>query len=74
MVILYSTTGCHLCDQARTLIAQTDPFLVFEEVDIVHDDTLASRYGERIPVLLKTDTGEELAWPFNAKQLSQFMG
>lgn len=74
MLILYSTNGCHLCDKAHTLLARACPSLEFKVVDVAIDDRLVSRYGERIPVLLKTNTGEELAWPFNAEQLSQFMG
>lgn len=56
------------------MLIQSGPGLEFEEVDIGDDDALLSRYGERIPVLLKTETGEELAWPFDAQGLVRFMG
>jgi hypothetical protein len=56
------------------MLAGVGSCLALEEVDIASDDMLVSRYGERIPVLLKTNTGEELAWPFDAQRLSEFMG
>jgi uncharacterized protein YbjT (DUF2867 family) len=72
-LILYSTAGCHLCDQARVLLASANPSVTIEEVDIARSDSLMSKYGERIPVLLRKDTGEELGWPFQSEQLSQFL-
>ena len=72
-VVLYTKSGCHLCDQARTMLVRSSPQLDFEEVDIASDTSLVSIYGERIPVLLRRDTGEELAWPFQPEQLNQFM-
>jgi glutaredoxin len=53
-VVLYSRPGCHLCDEARALladIAAEAPDLVIEEVDIDADDELLRRYLERIPVI-----------------------
>ena len=58
-VVLYSRSGCHLCDQARDVIVSVrarEPF-VFEEVDIETDDDLLRDYGTRIPVV--TVDGEE---------------
>ena len=72
-VILYSTSGCHLCDQARAMLMRVNPLLDFEEVDISCDDSLISLDGERVPVLLIKDTGEELGWPFQPEQLSHFI-
>ena len=46
---LYSRPGCHLCDDARDVLARTgEPFA---EVDITTDDALHARYLERIPVV-----------------------
>jgi glutaredoxin len=58
-VVLYSRSGCHLCDQARDVIVSVrarQPF-AFEEVDIETDDDLLRDYGIRIPVV--TVDGEE---------------
>ena len=80
-VILYTTLGCHLCEQAKAL---ADPLITeggwqLQEVDIADDDHLMARYGVRIPVLaiLNTDvksanikrTHVELDWPFTANDI-----
>ncbi len=73
-LFLYSTAACHLCEQAAALL---QPYLQrgwrCEEVDIAADDALFERYGVRIPVLLRTDTGAELGWPFDAPTLLRFV-
>jgi glutaredoxin len=53
-VVLYSRPGCHLCDEARTVIerVRADAPFSFEEVDISDDDALELEYGIRIPVVL----------------------
>jgi glutaredoxin len=52
-VVLYSRVGCHLCDDARSVIqairAQR-PFR-FEEIDIEGNDELLRNYAIRIPVV-----------------------
>jgi glutaredoxin len=58
-VVLYSRSGCHLCDEARTVIMTVrarQPF-AFEEIDIEADDNLLRDYSIRIPVV--TVDGEE---------------
>jgi glutaredoxin len=46
---LYGRDGCHLCDDARTVLHGIgEPF---DEVDIDGDDELFKRYLEKIPVL-----------------------
>ena len=52
-VVLYGKPGCHLCDEAREVVASVrarQPFEL-EEVDVSTDPELHRRYGERIPVL-----------------------
>lgn len=53
-VTLYSRPGCHLCDDARTVIARVCADLgeTFTEVSIDDDPELQRRYGEEIPVTL----------------------
>jgi glutaredoxin len=48
-VILYSRPGCHLCDEARTMLESER--VSYEEIDIDRDDALIKRYLERIPVI-----------------------
>jgi len=52
-VTLYSRTGCHLCEEAKTAIA---PLLrefraTVREIDIDGDPTLEQRFGCEIPVI-----------------------
>jgi glutaredoxin len=58
-VVLYTRSGCHLCDEARSAILSVrgrEPF-AYDEVDIDTDDDLVRDYGIRIPVV--TVDGEE---------------
>jgi glutaredoxin len=48
-LVLYGRPGCHLCDEARTVLERIGH--PFEEVDIESDDELLARYLERIPVI-----------------------
>nr|WP_218848891.1 glutaredoxin family protein [Nocardioides perillae] len=44
--------GCHLCDDARAVVAAVCAELgeAFEELDVTTDAELLARYGEEIPV------------------------
>lgn len=62
-IIVYSSPGCHLCEQAmselRRLRSELGPAVMqFEERDITADERLHRAYFERIPVI-ELD-GEEL--------------
>lgn len=76
-LILYTTVGCHLCEQARDLLW---PHLSvtgwqLQEVDIADSDVLIERYGVRIPVIARSlgNREVELGWPFTAEQLREFL-
>ena len=52
-VVIYSRPGCHLCDDAREVLARVrtrHPFHYVER-DIESDDALLRAYLERIPVV-----------------------
>jgi glutaredoxin len=51
-VTLYSRPGCHLCDDARSVIEQVCAELgeSYDEVSIADDPDLERRFGEEIPV------------------------
>lgn len=69
---LYSTDGCHLCDMAYEMVmilGRTDDVSV---VDIVEDDALVESYGMTIPVIRHMNSGQEIGWPFEVEQLSEF--
>ncbi|HSE10739.1 MAG TPA: glutaredoxin family protein [Nocardioidaceae bacterium] len=51
-VVLYSKPGCHLCDDARAVIAAVCEELgeSFDEIDITTSEDLMRAFGEQIPV------------------------
>ena len=53
VVTLYGKPGCHLCDNARSVIdeVRAEHEFELEEVDVSLDPGLYRRYGERIPVV-----------------------
>lgn len=62
---LYTRPGCHLCVEARAILAPLcrELGLTLAEVIIDGDALLTARYGTRIPVAALA--GEDvLAWPF----------
>ena len=74
-VILYTTLGCHLCEQAQALAL---PILdgaacQLSLVEIADEDSLLERYGIRIPVLYLADLNRELFWPFDTQDVKQFL-
>lgn len=52
-MVLYSTGGCTLCEQALELLLSMPELsgLALRVVDVADQDELLQRYGERIPVL-----------------------
>lgn len=70
---LYTTSNCHLCEQAIELIRQLDYFVSLELVEIIEDATLLTCYGARIPVLQRTDNLRELDWPFTLDDVNTFI-
>jgi glutaredoxin len=69
---LYGTTCCHLCEEAEAILREVG--IEADYVDIADDDELLEKYGIRIPVLKRVDTGAELGWPFDASAISLFLG
>ncbi len=51
-ITLYSRAGCHLCDDARSVIEQVCAELgeSYDEIDIDSDPELERRFGEEVPV------------------------
>jgi glutaredoxin len=68
---LYGTTFCHLCEQAEGVLHEVG--IEAGYIDIAEDDALLERYGTRIPVLRRQDTGTELGWPFDAAAILRFL-
>lgn len=70
-LILYSTWGCHLCEQAEQLLKQVATDVAYQVVDIVDDEVAFARYRVSIPVLRFGE--HELGWPFDAAQLLNWL-
>ncbi len=71
--ILYSSEGCHLCEEALALCQQATQPILLTVVDIVDYDDLVELYGQQIPVLQRDSNGKELFWPFDLNALNQFI-
>ena len=69
-VRLYSRPGCHLCDDARVVIAAVCAEMeeTFEEVSIDDDPALLERFGEEIPVTF-VDGRQHDFWRVSADRL-----
>ena len=70
--VLYSSEGCHLCEQAYALCF---PMLKnnMTVIDIVDEEHLVEEYGVHIPVLKRSDNGQQLFWPFTSEQIQTFI-
>jgi hypothetical protein len=74
-VVLVGKPGCHLCDEARAVIARVcaEQGVRWEEVSILDDPGLADRYWEQIPVTLVD--GEVLGvWRVDPGRLAAALG
>ena len=78
----YTTEGCHLCEQALTIIREVhaaNPLIAkviqLKLIDIADEDVLIEAYGNRIPVVAiggqdkgKQNNAAELNWPFHHQE------
>lgn len=67
---LLGKPGCHLCDEARDVLARVagDLGVPWDERDVTTDDDLYAEYGDRIPVLL-LDGREHSYWSVDEPRL-----
>jgi len=74
-LILYTTSHCHLCEQAEALLYELSKQyeLNWQAVEITTNDALIDSYGTRIPVLKNLDNNKELNWPFNQQLIASFI-
>lgn len=85
VLYLYTTSGCHLCEQAEQLLLPVLMHvsrlredtglapLVLQHVEIAEDSALVERYGVRIPVLAVQGAAEELGWPFDQGDVFNYL-
>lgn len=79
---LYTTLGCHLCEEAELMLL---PLLrkkgyQLQKVEISESEELVEQYGIRIPVIRVSEKlrneregPTELGWPFDLEQLNRFL-
>jgi glutaredoxin len=74
-VTLYGKPGCHLCDDAREVIARVcaDLGTAYDEVDITADADLQRRFGEQIPVTF-VDGAQHDFWRVDEQRLRAALG
>lgn len=74
-VQLVGKPGCHLCDEARVVVASVcdDLGQAWEEVSILEDPRLADLYWEQIPVTL-VDGRVIGVWQVDPAQLRAALG
>jgi len=75
---LYSSEGCHLCEQALVLIGNVIPDHQIKVIDIIDSDiegekNLVQLYGVHIPVLERLSDNTMLFWPFEQSQVVELI-
>jgi hypothetical protein len=75
-LLLFGTSGCHLCEQADAILSEcladyVD--LIIETIDIAEFEDWQAQYAERIPVLSHPETRKELGWPFDQTRVQNFI-
>ncbi len=74
-VRLYGRPGCHLCDEARVVVASVCAELGedFEEISIDDDPALVARFGEEVPVTF-VDGRQHDFWRVDPARLRAALG
>lgn len=72
---LFVTSHCALCEEAEAVLMPLvmEYGLLVELIDITEHPALYARYEQRIPVLRRVDTGEEIGWPFDTDQVARML-
>jgi len=71
LLTLISKPGCHLCDEARSVITEvlvSFPEVTFEEKNMLEDQGLVNLYSEEIPVVL-IDGRQHSFWRVDEQRL-----
>ena len=74
-VTLYGRPGCHLCDDARAVIARVCAELgeSYVEISVDDDPALAQRFGEEVPVTF-VDGRQHDFWRVDETRLRAALG
>ena len=68
---LYSTSACHLCEEAELLLTQSS--VKWQTIEITDHEELLELYSHKIPVIYDSHNKKELCWPFNMADIQAFM-
>ncbi len=75
MIVLYTTLGCHLCDQAKKVIYSALGYDTrIHECDIADDEALMDAYALKIPVLGWEDEAQLASGDDSLAQLAANVG
>lgn len=71
-VVLYTREGCHLCDDAREVVASVSEAAgtSWREVDVDGDPALVAKYGDYVPVV-EVDGVQQGFWRVDAARLAR---
>jgi hypothetical protein len=74
-VLLVGKPGCHLCDDARTVVAEVCAAagVPWAEVSILDEPGLADLYAEQIPVVIVDGQMHDF-WRVDAERLRAALG
>lgn len=80
-LILYTTSGCHLCEDAQALLGpvlayigkEAGQSIALREQEISESAALVEAYGVRIPVIQLEGSQQDLGWPFDQAQAYAFI-
>ena len=80
-LILYTTSGCHLCEEAEALLVPVLAYIEKEKGQSIHlraqeiseSEALVDVYGLRIPVIQLEGSTQDLGWPFEQAQAYEFI-
>jgi arsenate reductase-like glutaredoxin family protein len=72
---LYSTTNCHLCEEAEALLKSLNLQYNFisTNIEIAEDIKLLALYELKIPVLKRIDNNQEIYWPFSIDEIIELL-
>lgn len=76
-VVLYGRAGCHLCDEARPVVAEVaaEAGAQWSEVDVdaPGNEDLVARYGDLVPVVT-VDGVQQAFWRVDADRVRRALG
>lgn len=70
---LYSSEGCHLCEEALALCEIVQLTEKIEVIDIVDNEQYFEEYKYSIPVLERVHDNKKLYWPFNVEKIKEIV-